>query len=82
MQQLIFELIKVALGHQERLSVEPNTEEWISIFKLVRKLEVTGLLYYGIDKAMTGGMRRHGALDRIADWMMRRAKPAAKGSEQ
>ena len=35
-----------------------------------------------VNKAMTGGMRRHGVLDRIADWMMRRAKPAAKGSEQ
>ncbi len=57
MQHLIFELTKVALGHQERLSVEPNIEEWISIFKLVRKLEVTGLLYHGIEILTQNGQK-------------------------
>ena len=57
MQHLIFELTKVALGHQDRLSVEPNIEEWISIFRLVKKLEITGLLYHGIEILTKNGQK-------------------------
>ena len=49
-QQLFFELIRVALGTQEQLSVTPTDQEWDDIFKQSRKQTIVGVCFTGLEK--------------------------------
>ena len=48
-QQLFFELIRVALGTQEQLSVTPTDQEWDKIFKQSRKQTIVGVCFTGLE---------------------------------
>lgn len=45
-----FELIQVALGNRDRLSVIPSAEEWRSIYAESERQAVTGIILHGIDR--------------------------------
>lgn len=50
---LFFELLQIALGNRERLSVVPSAEEWTEIYAESERQAVTGLLIHGIDRLPT-----------------------------
>ena len=45
-----FELLQVALGNRERLSVVPSAEEWTEIYAESERQAITGILLHGIEK--------------------------------
>ena len=47
---LFFELLQIALGNCERLSVAPSAEEWEEIYAESERQAVTGILLHGIEK--------------------------------
>ena len=47
---LFFELLQIALGNRERLSVVPSAEEWTEIYTESERQAVTGILLQGIEK--------------------------------
>lgn len=47
---LFFELLQIALGNRERLSVVPSAEEWTEIYAESERQAVTGILLHGIEK--------------------------------
>lgn len=47
---LFFELLQIALGNPERLSVVPSAEEWTEIYAESERQAVTGILLHGIEK--------------------------------
>lgn len=47
---LFFELLQIALGNRERLSVVPSAEEWTEMYAESEKQAVTGILLHGIEK--------------------------------
>ena len=51
--KLFFELLQIALGNRERLSVVPSAEEWTEIYAESERQAVTGLLIHGIDRLPT-----------------------------
>lgn len=48
--ELFFELLKVATGNRNRLSVTPSSKEWQSLFYLASKQTILGICFYGIQK--------------------------------
>jgi len=47
---LFFELIQIALGNRECLSLTPSAQEWVDIYKESERQAVTGILIHGIDR--------------------------------
>ena len=47
---LFFELLQVALGNRESLSIAPSAKEWADIYKESERQAVTGILLHVIDK--------------------------------
>ena len=47
---LFFELLQIALGNRERLSVVPSAEEWTEIYAESERQAITGILLHGIEK--------------------------------
>lgn len=47
---LFFELLQIALGNRDSLSVAPSVKEWGDIYKESERQAVTGILLHGIDK--------------------------------
>ena len=47
---LFFELIQIALGNRECLSLTPSAQEWVDIYKESKRQAVTGILIHGIDR--------------------------------
>jgi len=47
---LFFELIQIALGNRECLSLTPSAQEWVDIYKESECQAVTGILIHGIDR--------------------------------
>ena len=50
MQELFFELIRIAIGRQEVLSHVPSTEEWVDLFGTAKKQAVVGVAFYGVQR--------------------------------
>lgn len=48
--KLFFELLQIALGNREKLSVVPSAEEWAEIYAESERQAVTGILLHGIEK--------------------------------
>ena len=48
--KLFFELLQIALGNRERLSVVPSAEEWTEMYAESERQAVTGILLYGIER--------------------------------
>jgi len=47
---LLFDLLQIALGNRESLSIAPSAKEWADIYKESERQAVTGILLIGIDK--------------------------------
>ena len=47
---LFFELIQIALGNRECLSLTPSAQEWVDIYKESERQAVTAILIHGIDR--------------------------------
>lgn len=50
---LFFELLRVALGNQDRLSSTPSAEDWLKMYDEAERQAVAGLLLRGIDRLPT-----------------------------
>ena len=50
MNELFFELIRVAIGTQERLSRTPSAKEWKRLFKIAERQRLLGICFYGVKK--------------------------------
>ena len=50
MTELFFELIRVAIGMQERLSRVPSKKEWGRLFKMAERQRLLGICFYGVKK--------------------------------
>ena len=50
MTELFFELIRVAIGTQERLSRVPSKKEWGRLFKMAERQRLLGICFYGVKK--------------------------------
>ena len=47
---LFFELLQIALGNRERLSVVPSAEEWTEMYAESERQAVIGILLHGIER--------------------------------
>jgi len=56
MQELFFELIRLALGQREQLSHAPSEEEWNGLFHLAQKQSIVGICFSGIERLPKGEM--------------------------
>lgn len=50
MNELFFELIRVAIGTQESLSRVPSKKEWGRLFKMAERQRLLGICFYGVKK--------------------------------
>lgn len=50
MKDLFFELIRIAIGTQERLSRTPSAKEWKRLFKMAERQRLLGVCFYGVKK--------------------------------
>ena len=50
MNELFFELIRIAIGSQERLSRNPSEKEWKRLFKIAERQRLLGICFYGVKK--------------------------------
>lgn len=50
MKELFFELIRIAIGTQERLSRVPSKKEWGRLFKIAERQRLLGICFYGVKK--------------------------------
>ena len=50
MTELFFELIRIAIGTQERLSRVPSKKEWGRLFKMAERQRLLGICFYGVKK--------------------------------
>ena len=67
MQELFFELLRVAVGQQECLSRGPSSEEWQAIADEARSQGVQGICYRGVEQLFDYGLRI--PQDLALDWM-------------
>lgn len=49
---LFFELIQVALGNRDRLSIVPSTEEWMEVYDESERQAVTGVMVAGLERLL------------------------------
>ena len=52
-QQLFFELIRVAIGTQDRLSRPPSGEEWKLLYDMAKKQSLVGVCFAGVQKTLS-----------------------------
>lgn len=50
MVNLFFELLKVAIGKDVKLSASPNVDEWTGIFDLAQQQTLVGVMFEGIER--------------------------------
>ena len=50
MNELFFELIRVALGKQKCLSRNPSAKEWGRLFKMAERQRLLGICFYGVKR--------------------------------
>ena len=67
MQELFFELLRVAIGQLDCLSRGPSAQEWNDIYQTARKHGLVGVCYKGIERLFEFGLRV--PQDLSLDWM-------------
>jgi len=50
LQGLFFELLQVAVGNRERLSVVPDADEWEELRQMAKKQTLNGIAYAGMER--------------------------------
>ncbi len=54
---LFYELLQVSLGNREKLSRNPNDEEWAELFEISKKQTVAGLTFAALDRLSGVGQK-------------------------
>jgi len=67
MQELFFELLRVAIGQLDCLSRGPSNQEWDDIYKTAQRHGVLGVCYKGVEHLFEFGLRA--PQDLSIDWM-------------
>lgn len=67
MQELFFELLRVAIGQLDCLSRGPSSQEWNDIYQTSRKHGLVGVCYKGVERLFEFGLRV--PQDLSLDWM-------------
>jgi hypothetical protein len=67
MQELFFELLRVAVGQMDCLSRGPSVEEWNGIFQTAQRHGLVGVCYKGVERLFDFGLRA--PHDLSIDWM-------------
>ena len=67
MQELFFELLRVAIGQLDCLSRGPLIQEWNDIYEMARRHGLVGVCYKGIERLFEFGLRA--PHDLSIDWM-------------
>lgn len=67
MQELFFELLRVAIGQMDCLSRGPSAQEWHDIYELAQRHRVRGVCYKGVERLFEYGLRV--PQDLSIDWM-------------
>lgn len=52
MDSLFFELIRVAIGTQDRLSRTPSSQEWKVLYDMAKKQSLVGICFAGVQKTL------------------------------
>lgn len=55
MEQLFFELIRVAIGNAVRLSHTPTDDEWHMLYDMAKKQTILGICFYGVLRLKSQG---------------------------
>lgn len=53
MNELFFELIRVAMGNADKLSRMPNAKEWTQLYNMAKKQSLIGVCFAGVQTLMT-----------------------------
>lgn len=67
MQELFFELLRVAVGQMDCLSRGPSAQEWHEIYEMARHHGLIGVCYKGVERLFEFGLRV--PQDLSIDWM-------------
>ena len=67
MQELFFELLRVAVGQMDCLSRGPSVEEWNGIYQIAQRHGLVGVCYKGVERLFDFGLRA--PQDLSIDWM-------------
>ena len=67
MQELFFELLRVAVGQMDCLSRGPSAQEWHEIYEMARHHGLIGVCYKGVERLFEFGLRA--PQDLSIDWM-------------
>ena len=67
MQELFFELLRVAVGQMDCLSRGPSAQEWHDIYEMARHHGLIGVCYKGVERLFEYGLRA--PQDLSIDWM-------------
>ena len=67
MQELFFELLRVAIGQLDCLSRGPSSQEWNAIYQTARRHGLVGVCYKGVERLFEFGLRV--PQDLSLDWM-------------
>lgn len=67
MKQLFFELIRIALGQEEKFSSQPTAEQWRKLYDLSVQQTLTGILYSAIERL---GEELRPPKDILLQWFM------------
>ena len=57
MQELFFELLRVAVGQMDCLSRGPSAQEWHEIYEMARHHGLIGVCYKGVERLFEYGLR-------------------------
>lgn len=64
-QQIFFELIRVAIGAQNTLTRPPSTEEWKQLYNMAKKQSLLGICFAGVKRLGGGSDSFDSARDRL-----------------
>lgn len=62
-EQLFFELIRIAIGTQDTLSRAPSAKEWKLIYDIAKKQSLVGICFAGVQKLGEGGVETSETLE-------------------
>lgn len=64
---LFFEIVQVALGNREGLSIRPTPDDWRELYTLSQKQTVSGVVFTALDKLSQTGIKP--PIDLLFEWI-------------
>ncbi len=82
-EQLFFELIRVAIGTQETLTRQPSTEEWKILYDMAKKQSLVGICFAGVQKLVDSRDENYFGMNEMLylTWMGMSAKIQQKNEQ-